>query len=163
GVIGVAVGGNPNHGIVGTRRAAAGRACSWRLACHAGLDRETRGAPFRKTLLEPQGREATPAQQRHRFEGQHAIGTAAVSEAGAISRQLTEPAWQLPQRYADRMRQMAGREFIAGSDIEERHHVILQAPRQLVSRYRLEGIQLAEVTVDHFAHLRQVTFSYLAE
>ena len=49
---------------------------------------------------------------------------------------------------------MSGGVFISWANVEHGHETVLQAPRELLPRNRLQFIKLLEVAGNHTAHLR---------
>src|SRR5581483_8930253 len=98
---------------------------------------------FQATYLEAAG-----AQQGDRLEGEDAIGAAAIGDDLARLWNLAKPTRQISERDVNRPRQMAGGVFVGRANVEHGYETVLQAPREFLSRDRLQFIQFLEVAGD---------------
>src|SRR6478736_443642 len=109
------------------------------------LDRQPRGLPLRKSVLQAPDIEAPRAQLGHRLERQDAVRAAAIGDDLLLARQLGKPLLQLAQRDVQCAWQMAEAVFIFGPDVEQHDTAVAQSRHELGGRDRLQLIARSEI------------------
>src|SRR5262245_65320210 len=85
------------------------------------LHRQAGRAPFRQSVFQAAGFEAARPEQRHRFIGEDAIWSAAVSDDRLVRGEFGKSPFELAERYVEGSRQMAERIFVLRSNVEHGH------------------------------------------
>src|SRR6266568_6667945 len=127
------------------------------------LDAEPVGGPVEDPLLEPDRAEPLLAEERHSFDGEHAVRAAAVRDDLLPLRQVSELLHEVWQRYRDGAGDVACFVFLRGPDVEQRHISRADAAtqRRLVDLLEL-GALGEELSLDAL-HLREPRLGHPSE